>query len=101
MMVKQQKTSGFFMFLVKVIVVFAFIAIPVGYFIYIKNLTMNEGREVKALEREIIVLKKKNSNLENKLTEKINYRDIEFKAKKKFGLSYIHENNNKIIMVKE
>jgi cell division protein FtsL len=100
MMAKQNET-GFVMFVLKVLVFFAFVAIPVAYFIYIKNLTMNAGREVKALEREIIVLKKKNSNLENKLTEKINYREIELKAKKKYGLSYIHENNNKIIMIKE
>lgn len=88
-------------FMAKVLVIFLFIAIPAGYFIYVKNLSMNEGREVKKLEREIVILKKINSNLENKLSEKINYKDIELKAKKQFGLNYVHENNNRIIMVKE
>lgn len=100
MIVKQSKL-GFVMFMVKVLVIFSFFAIPAIYFVYIKNLTMNEGRVVKSLEREIVVLKKKNSNLENKLSEKINYSDIEKKAKRKLGLKYIHENNNKIIIVKE
>jgi len=88
-------------FMFRVLMFFLVVAIPAGYFIYVKNLTMNEGREVKVLEREIVILKKKNSNLENKLTEKINYKQIELKATRKFGLRYIHENNNKIIIVKE
>ena len=88
-------------YFLKLLLVLFIIAVPTGSFIYVKNMTLSEGKKIRRIEREITNLKKINSNLENELSEKIDFKKIERLARQKYGLGFINEHKNSIIMVKE
>ncbi len=74
---------------------------PIAAYILMRNITLEEARRVKNLEGNVLILKKDINNLEQELSEQINYQKIEKLARKKYGLAFIYENRNPIIVVRE
>ncbi|NOZ12157.1 MAG: hypothetical protein GXO69_00750 [Acidobacteria bacterium] len=79
----------------------ALLVTPIAAYILMRNATLEQARKVKNLEGNVLILKKDINNLEQELSEQINYRKIEKLARRKYGLAFIYENRNPIIVVRE
>ncbi|RLE17661.1 MAG: hypothetical protein DRJ08_03730 [Acidobacteria bacterium] len=92
------KYAGFFM---RFFFLFLLLLVPIAAYIQMRNATMEQGRKVKNLEGNILIMKKNINNLEQELSEQINYRQIERLARTRYGLSFIYENQNPVVVVRE
>ena len=91
----------FVSFFVRFFMIVMFLVVPIGAYIQVRNNTMVEGHQVKRLEQQVLVLKKKINNLEQELAEQIDYKRIEKLARQRDGLAFIYENRNPVIVVRE
>ncbi len=80
---------------------FLLLVVPIGAYIQMKNATMEQARKVKNLEGNILILKKDINNLEQELSEQIDYEQIERLARSRYGLAFIYENQNPVVVVRE
>ncbi|PJB77339.1 MAG: hypothetical protein CO090_08890 [Acidobacteria bacterium CG_4_9_14_3_um_filter_49_7] len=80
---------------------FLLLVVPIAAYIQMKNTTMEQARKVKNLEGNILILKKDINNMEQELSGKINYGQIERLARTRYGLAFIYENQNPIVVVRE
>jgi cell division protein FtsB len=80
---------------------FLLLVVPIGAYIQMKNATMEQARKVKNLEGNILILKKDINNLEQELSEQIDYEQIERLARARYGLAFIYENQNPVVVVRE
>lgn len=80
---------------------FLLLVVPIGAYIQMKNATMEQARKVKNLEGNILILKKDINNLEQELSEQIDYEQIERLARRRYGLAFIYENQNPVVVVRE
>jgi len=93
-------TTGFFLRFLWWLAVTMLLVLPMAVYLQVKNQTMAAGREVKQLERDVLVLKKMIANQEQELAEAIDYRRIERLARRR-GLRFIYENNNPVVNLRE
>ncbi len=88
-------------FFVRFFFLLLLLLVPLLVYIQMRNVTMEQARRVKNLEGNILILKKDINNLEQELSEQVNYREIERLARTRYGLSFIYENRNPVIVVRE
>lgn len=91
----------FAVFFIRFFFLFLFLVVPIAGYIQMKNATMEQARKVKSLEGNILIMKKNINNLEQELSEQIDYKQIERLARSRYGLAFIYENRNPVIVVRE
>ena len=80
---------------------FLLLVVPIAAYIQMKNTTMEQARKVKNLEGNILILKNDINNMAQESSGKINYGQIERLARTRYGLAFIYENQNPIVVVRE
>ena len=88
-------------FFIRFFFVFLLLIVPIAAYIQMRNATMQQARKVKNLEGNILILKKDINNLEQELSGQIDYRKIEKLARSRYGLAFIYENRNPVVVVRE
>lgn len=88
-------------FFIRFFSLFLLLVVPIAAYIQMRNSTMEQARKVKNLEGNILIMKKNISNLEQELSEQIDYRQIEKLARARYGLAFIYENQNPVVVVRE
>ncbi|MCK5878746.1 MAG: hypothetical protein KAH24_03140 [Holophagae bacterium] len=88
-------------FFIRFFFLFLLLVVPIAAYIQMRNATMGQARKVKNLEGNILIMKKNINNLEQELSEQIDYRQIERLARTRYGLAFIYENQNPIVVVRE
>jgi cell division protein FtsB len=88
-------------FFIRFFFLFLLLVVPIAGYIQMRNVTMEQARKVKNLEGNILIMKKDINNLEQELSEQIDYRQIERLARKRHGLAFIYENQNPVVVVRE
>ena len=88
-------------FFLRLLVAIFLLVIPIGMYVQVKNKAMVEGQRVKNLARDVLVLKKTINNLERELSDRTDYERIERLARSRYGLKFIYENNNTVLVVRE
>ncbi|NOY23032.1 MAG: hypothetical protein GXO70_05945 [Acidobacteria bacterium] len=88
-------------FFMRFFFLFLLLVVPIAAYIQVRNATMGQARMVKNLEGNILIMKKNINNLEQELSEQINYRQIERLARARHGLAFIYENQNPVVVVRE
>ena len=92
------RAVGFFF---RLLFAVSLLVIPIGMYIQVKNRAMVEGQRVKRLARDVLVLKKTINNLERELSDGTDYDRIQRLARIQFGLKFIYENNNPVVLLRE
>ncbi len=88
-------------FFFRLLLAVSLLVVPVGMYIQVKNKAMVEGQRVKRLARDVLVLKKTISNLERELSDRTDFDRVEKLARSRYGLKFIYENNNAVLVVRE